>query len=508
MRIFTTSQLRELDRIAIERYQIPSHSLMEVAGQKLFEEIKKVFQFNSAFVLLGRGNNGGDGLVISRLILLNKIPVTILLTEELSKCSEDFRKNYEILLRVSHNFPFLKILDYNSIDDKRLECELRGSDLIVDALLGTGIRSELKSPYNRLIPFVNSLNISHKIVSVDIPSGLNGDTGSPSPDAIRANLTITIGGGKVGLFSYPAQKFTGEVRIIDIGLPLGIIEGPVMELADMSMYKGMLKRGDPNFHKGSGGHIGVVAGSRLKKGAAYLAVLGALKGGAGLITLISERTVIEGITIRHPEVMTRELDFNIDTSEAIERLLTGIDTLVIGPGLPEEESAQRWIKGLIENWKGPMVLDAEAFKVIKGMKFAEEKVVLTPHPAELSRLIDVPRDEIQRDRTGYATKCAELFNAVVVLKGARSVIARPSGDLTINTTGNPFMASGGMGDLLSGLIGAFLYQTGSSYNSARLAVYIHGLAADIAIKEGRSPQSASDVASFIQEAMALSGIYE
>lgn len=509
MRVFTTAQIREFDKITIERFGVPSHSLMEIAGHKLFDEICRSRPVpKKVLVLLGRGNNGGDGLVISRLFILKRIKTSILLTEEIDKCSEDFKKNFEILKNVSLEFPYLEILKYDPSNLELLRLVANESDLIIDALLGTGMKSDLKPPYNTLIPFINSLNLKEKVIAIDIPSGLNGDTGSPMPDAIKASLTITIGGGKVGLYSYPAPDFTGEIRIIDIGLPIENSPEPIIEILDSNMFKSTLKREDINFHKGKGGHIGIIAGSKDRSGAAYLSILGALKAGAGLVTLISEQEVVDKATVLHPEVMTRELDYHNTDDKYISNLLTGVDSLVIGPGLPNSEECLKFIKNLISIWDKYLVLDAEALKLISDMSFDATRVVITPHPMELSRIIRTPKDEIQRDRIGYCIKCAQLLNSVVVLKGARSIIAKPSGDFTINLSGNQFMASGGMGDLLSGLIGTLVYQTGSTYEGARIGVYLHGLAADIAIKCKRAPLTATEVANYIKDAMEISQIYE
>lgn len=509
MRVYTVDQIKEADRTTIERFGLPSHSLMEIAGHRIFETIIKRNPIaKSVFILLGRGNNGGDGLVVARLFLLRNCKVSILLTDELKNCSEDFRKNYEILINVSGVFQRLNILSLNDVERDQLKEIAEKADIIIDALLGTGIRSELKKPYNNLIPLINSFNLSHKVVSIDIPSGLNGDSGSPSPDAIRASLTITIGGGKAGLYSYPAPNFTGDLEIVDIGLPLEITGSPFIEISEPSLYRGKLKRDDLNFHKGNGGHIGILAGSKDRSGAAYLSVLGALKAGSGLVSLISEKFVIEGITKMYPEVMTREINYSDCDEDVFDRVFDKIDTLVIGPGLSEDKTAFEWIGRVIRYWKRYMVLDAEALKLIKGIQFEENKVVITPHPLELSRIIGISKDDIQKDRPKSAIRCAEELNAIVILKGARSIIANPNGDFTINMTGNQFMASGGMGDLLSGIVGGIMYQTGSPYEAARIGAYLHGLAADIAINRRRSPLIATDIAGFISEAMLITGIYE
>ncbi|MCX7959887.1 MAG: NAD(P)H-hydrate dehydratase, partial [Deltaproteobacteria bacterium] len=260
-------------------------------------------------------------------------------------------------------------------------------------------------------------------------------------------------------------------------------------------------------HKGSGGHTGIIAGSADRPGAAYLSALGALKAGAGLVTLISERKVTEGVVRLYPEIMTREADYNNDSETYFSKLLSGIDSLVIGPGLSEENTVLRWVKSILTDWNGYLVLDAEAFRITGDMRFDAAKTVITPHPVELARLMNIPKDEIQRDRIGHSIRCAQKLNTIVLLKGARSIIAKPSGDFTINMSGNRFMASGGMGDLLSGMTGALMYQTKSAYEAARIAAYLHGLASDIAIENGKFPLNATLVADYIKEAMINSGIY-
>lgn len=508
MRVFSVDEIRRLDSIIIEGCGLPSHSLMEVAGNKVFQEVERRFgRVKSIFVLCGRGNNGGDGLVIARLFLINGARVSLLLMDEIEKCSPDLIKNYEILKKVSSHLGSLEEFNFNTVDIEDLRDRILNSDLIIDALLGTGIKSEVRGDYRRLISFINSLSVSSKIVAVDIPSGLNGDTGSPVPEAIRAAYTVTIGGHKIGLYSYPAPEYTGEVVVVDIGLPQILASGPLLEVADHNIYRGRLIRRNLNFHKGSSGHAAVVAGSRDKRGAAYIAVLGLLRIGSGLVTLVSENEVTEGITQIHPEVMTRVPDLYRADKEYFSEIFSGIDTLVIGPGLSDDENVLNWCKSLITSSDKFMVLDAEAFRLIGDKRFNDNKVVLTPHPLELSRLIGLSRDEIQKDRIGTAKMCASKYNAVCVLKGARSVIAAPDGRITINTTGNPLMASGGMGDLLSGIIGGLICQSGSVYDAARMGAYIHGFAADILVEQKGSPLIASDVAAAIREAVHRSGIY-
>jgi len=509
MRVYSVNRIREFDRITIDEFGLPSHSLMEVAGHNLFKEIRKRFEgARSVFVLCGKGNNGGDGLVVARLFLLNGCNVNILLSEDVSVATADFKRNYDILENVSKKIPNLNVYRYN-IDEKTvIEKALFESDIVIDALLGTGINSDLKSPYREIVGWINSLEISERIVAIDIPSGLNGDTGSPMSDAIVSALTLTLGGGKIGLYSYPAPKYTGEVVVVDIGLPLRLDTSPVYEITDGEMFRGRLKRLDINFHKGSGGHTGVLAGSDERSGAAYLSVLGALKSGAGLVTLVSERKVIDGLTHLYPEAMVRELDYSNTDEKYIENLFFGIDTLVVGPGLSRDETKKAWVTKVIYGWKGYLVLDAEALNLISGKPFSNDKVVITPHPLELSRIMNgVSKDEIQRDRIGYALRCARELGCTVVLKGARSIIANANGDVTINTTGNQFMASGGMGDLLSGIIGGLSYQTGSTYEAARIGVFVHGLAADIAKERRQSPLVATDVAEYVPFAFEKSGLY-
>ncbi len=509
MRIYTVDEIRELDKMTIEEFGVPSNSLMEVAGHKVYEEIIKKFgSKNSIFVLCGHGNNGGDGLVIARLFLIGGAKVSILLIENPDRCSPDFLKNFEILKKVAIRFPDLEIIDFNNFDREILKQRILKSDLIIDALLGTGIRSELKGNYKTIVSLVNSLGVSGKVVAVDIPTGLNGDTGSPVSEAIKSTLTITIGGGKQGLYSYPAQEYTGEVTMVDIGLPLSLIKSPPIEITEENIYRGRLKRKDPNFHKGSGGHTGIIAGSRDKKGAAYIATIGSLRIGSGLTTLISEKEVIEGITQIHPEVMTIFPDFDNSDRDYFSRLFSGINTLVIGPGLSNDENVFIWTERLIQSFERFMVLDAEALKLIKDSRFNDNRVVITPHPLELAKILNIPKEDIQRDRISAAKSCASRFNVVCVLKGSRSIIASPDGRVTINTTGNPFMASGGMGDLLSGIIGGLIYQTDSTYDAARIGTYIHGLAADILVEQNKTPLLAGDVADALREAINRSGIYE
>ncbi len=505
MRLVYAAEMQALDRYTIEEVGVPAEVLMENAGRGVVEILEKRLAEalpRGVYILCGPGNNGGDGLVVARHLHQRGIPVkAVLLAPE-----EKYKGEAGVNLRIARyaGVPLEVILDEEGVS--RLAPELSAAGLVVDALFGTGLSRELSGRFAQLVEIVNGLPCP--VVAVDMPSGLSADTGRPLGVAVRAHLTATMALPKVGQVIYPGRLYTGELHIVDIGMPRRVVEEktPPREYLDLDWAVSVFRRREPDTHKGTYGHLMLLAGSRGKTGAALLAALGGLRGGAGLVTLVSARSLQELYAGYLPEILTQglapetpEAELTPETGERIMELATTMKAAVLGPGFGLSEKAQTLSRRLALELPIPVVLDADALTALAGrlkdLQQAKAPRILTPHPGEMSRLLGKAKEEIQKDRLAAAREAARLSGAVVVLKGAATVIASPDGREAINSTGNPGMAQGGMGDVLAGLIGALLAQGYESFTAAALGVFLHGAAGDeLSRLRGPFGYTASEVA--------------
>jgi NAD(P)H-hydrate epimerase len=522
MRLATVAQSREADRLAIEEIGIDGRVLMENAGRGAAIEIDRRLPARPArvAVLCGGGNNGGDGFVIARHLRIAGHHVKALLLSDPEKLSKDCATNCGIARKMAaldalppHEAvkwttggPSIEVLD---VPDEaafgRATVLLFGAHCIVDAMLGTGLRSDVSGLFATAIDATNERSEGRLIFAVDVPSGLDGDTGAPHGRAVRAHATATFGVPKIGLYAHPGRECAGEVVPVGIGMPGELLDragGPIYDLMDDSAARGLVPARSGNFHKGDAGHLLVVAGSRDKPGAAILACRAAVRAGAGLCTLGAPREVIDNLTASMFEVMGHPLAVGDEVLSAdasvIGAALEGKNAVAIGPGIPKGSGTTAFILHVLRSFRGTVVLDADALNLVAAV--AEEvcaapaSKIMTPHPGEMARLLGSSTREVQADRLRAVTECAKKFGAVVVLKGAATVTADVHGNATINPTGNPGMASGGMGDVLTGVAGAFAAAGMAPYDAARVAAYVHGLAADRAAKAtGMTALAASDV---------------
>ncbi len=487
MYIVTAKEMQEMDRKTIETFGIPGRVLMENAGRGATRFF--VDQFGDpagkkAGIIAGRGNNGGDGFVIARCLSEIGARVTVYLMTESSKVKGDAAANLELLAPL--NIPVFEMPDTESFQKQKTS--LLHQDLLIDSILGTGLKSDVRDFFKEVIEFVNQTN--KPVFSVDIPSGLNSDTGQSCGTCIRAQATATFAFAKIGHVVYPGIEHTGNLHIVDIGIPSFITKqtAPGQTLLTAEMICNMIPERNPDAHKGSNGHLLVIAGSTGKTGAAAMTAITAMRSGAGLVTLgipkslnqIMENMVIEAMTEPLPETETHALSDS--AFDKIKGLLSGKQCLAIGPGIGTEDETRTLIQRIIPESSVPLVIDADGLNSLAGntdiLKDARVPVILTPHPGEMAKLSGITVPEIQKDRVGCARSFANKFNAYVVLKGAGTVIAHPDGKVFINPTGNPGMASGGMGDVLTGLIAGFVAQGFSPGEAANAGVYLHGAAAD------------------------------
>jgi NAD(P)H-hydrate epimerase len=463
--------MQELDRRAADECGIPSLLLMENAGAETVRELLATFPEASrsrVLVLCGRGNNGGDGFVIARRLLGRGISVRTILLARREDVRGDARINLEILDKLDAS----PLEIGPGTDLSAVQEAIRSADLVVDALLGTGAQ--------------------RPVISVDIPSGLGADHPEPPGPAIRASLTVTFALPKRSLVLFPAAAHAGTVRVVDIGIPRSL-------WADIPMDVGLLERADVAAafpareavaHKGSFGHVLVIAGSVGKTGAATLAALGALRAGAGLVTLAVPASLHDILEVKLTEAMTvpvPETDVRTIAKEALGSLLglaEGKDAVAIGPGLGTHPSTQTLVRELVARLPIPLVVDADGINALAGaddcLRHATGPRVLTPHPGECSRWLGVPSAEVLRDRIPLVQKTVADLRITLVLKMARTLVGHPTEGLSIVPTGNPGMATGGTGDVLTGLIAGVLARGVPPALAARAGAYVHGLAGDLA----------------------------
>lgn len=487
MKVLSVEQMRELDRRAIEGLGISGLILMENAGKGVFREILNMFsrevKEGRVVVVAGKGNNAGDGFVVARHLFNDGIKVKVILLVPRGDYTGDASTNLKIIEDLGVD------IVYSDGKEEIVERELKDPhiSLIVDAIFGTGLSSEVKGIYRTAIELINSSPA--KKVAVDIPSGLSGDRGIPLGVCVKADLTVTFGLPKKGLVSYPGRRYVGVLKVVDIGFPPSLVEEiePAGYLLTHEFVSKFLNKRDEEAHKGNFGHLLIIGGSPGKTGAVCLAGLGALRSGAGLITLGVPYAVWREVDTRLLETLTLPLPDSdgflvSDAKHVIKSAIENKSAIAIGPGLGVTDSTKELVRFVLRECALPVVIDADGLNCLVGnldLLKGRKNVVLTPHPGEMARLTGLTTSEIQGRRMEVAEKFAKEFSVVLVLKGAGTVIGAPDGILYFNTTGNPGMATGGMGDVLTGLIGGFLAQGYSPVVSAILGVYIHGRAGDI-----------------------------
>ncbi len=503
MKIATREIVREIDRLTIEKYGIPGLVLMENAGRAAADVLLENFAYaGKVAVFAGGGNNGGDGFVIARHLISEGLDVDTYVVSNPKKYKGDAFTNYKALKKIGGNIVELK-------DNLR---KYKQADVIVDAIFGTGLDREVTGFYKKVIEFINSQGVP--TLAVDLPSGLDSNTGYPLGTAVLADVTVTFVLPKLGTSIYPGVEFAGEIYVADITTPNFLLDDIPYELLSSESVDKILAPRYEDTHKGTYGHLFILAGSPGKSGAASLAALGAQRAGTGLVTVGVPKSLHSIIEQKTTEAMTEPLpETDIETLGAVsvnrtlEIMKERKSALAVGPGISTTDETREFLYEIIRNSTIPMLIDADAITLVaenpKVLKEAKVPIVLTPHPGEMSRLAGIPTEEVQADRVGVSLDFSAKYNVYLVLKGARSIISTPEGEIFINTTGNAGMASGGMGDVLSGIIGGFLAQRLSPSDACRLGVFIHGLAGDIVAHEnGEVGMIASDVANALPKAIS------
>jgi ADP-dependent NAD(P)H-hydrate dehydratase / NAD(P)H-hydrate epimerase len=514
MKILTAAEMREVDRLTTERYGIPSLTLMENAGRSVAEFIRDRFprlERRRIVVLCGKGNNGGDGFVTARHLREMGAKVSACLFAATEEVCGDAATNLKRWHESSGELHVIR----STADWQGAKQVLRSADIIVDALLGTGVRGPVEGLLAEVIADVNLHDPSQTVAAVDIPSGLNADSGEFNLNCVGANYTVTFSAPKVGMFRGRAERMVGNPLVREIGSPAELVaevgQGKLW-WADANQFAAFAIRRRPEGHKGDYGHTLIVAGSVGKTGAAVLASWAALRVGAGLVTVATPEPALATIAAHTPEVMTEPLPATNAGTIALrsldggrfDSLAEGKRALGIGPGLSTNAETQEFVRTIVGRRMVPIVLDADGLNAFAGrsaeLKNPRGLLALTPHPGEMARLLGCSTKDVQSNRVELALKSAADWKACVILKGHQTVIASPGGKAFINSTGNPGMGTGGTGDVLTGMLAGLIAQHGQGLNYSGYAqllafgVYLHGLAGDLAYADlGEAPLMASDL---------------
>ncbi|MBI2090001.1 MAG: NAD(P)H-hydrate dehydratase [Deltaproteobacteria bacterium] len=501
MFVVTAQEMREMDRLTIQEYRVPSLVLMERAGSAVARTLVKSFgraARRGVLVVTGKGNNGGDGLVVARHLKAKKIPCEVVVLGRADELSQDAAENFHAYRKGRG-----KVFEAGG-SLAPLKERLKGKAVLVDAILGTGLKEEVRGIYAEAIKAMNDTGLP--IVAVDLPSGLDSDRGKPLGFTIKAAMTVALGFPKVGEVIYPGLSYVGELVVADIGIDSKAVEAvrPQTEIVEAEEIRRRIPKREPDTHKGTYGHLLVWAGSRGKTGAAILACRAAMRVGAGLVTLAAPRSLNDILAGSMVEVMTEPL--REDEHEEPEPLgdedwrllLAKKNALLFGPGIGVKDSARNALRWLLRNLDIPWVIDADGLNnlaaEVQRLRSAKSPPVLTPHPGEMARLIGASTTAVNQDRVGVSRSFAREHRCYLVLKGARTVVATPEGQAFINPTGNPGMASGGMGDVLAGILAGLLAQGIGITDALKLGVFLHGYVGDkVARSNGEIGMIASDV---------------
>lgn len=486
MKVVTAEQMRRLDREAMEGYGIPGIVLMENAALgvvRAMEERYGILRGRSVTLFCGKGNNGGDGMAVARHLANRGADVRVYLLGDPKGLKGDAAGNHAICERMG--ISVRPVSDTRGLG--RASSALKNTDLIVDAILGTGIVPPVRGLTGQA---VRRINRSRKpVISVDLPTGLNADSSEIVGDVVRADLTVTFGLPKISLVQYPSLSVAGKVVVADISLPAGLMEKaeiPV-ELAEQEVLSRLpLRRGD--MHKGDAGRVLVVAGSRGMPGAAVMTALSCFRIGAGLVYAAVPGSVrpqfhtrlMEGILAPLPD---SERDYlTLSSLPEILRSAKGKNVMAVGPGIGLDPGTGEMVRSLIRKSRIPLVLDADGINHLARdpgvLNKAGAPVIITPHPGEMARLTGASGEALKTRRVDVAREFAAKFKVVLVLKGARTVVAGADGRVWINTTGNPGMATAGIGDVLTGIIAGLVAQGMRPVEAAVGGVYLHGRCGD------------------------------
>jgi NAD(P)H-hydrate epimerase len=511
MKILTSIQMREIDRKTIEGIGIPGAVLMENAGIRITQAILKRFPEvaeQNIVVVAGKGNNGGDGFVVARHLFNRGARPTVLLLAKKDEVKGDAALNLAVAGRIG-----VEIVETPTVAEwKKHKVGVWHASIIVDAIFGTGLLKPADGIYAAAIEDINKAGAFK--IAVDIPSGLSSDTHLIIGPAVKADLTVALAAPKISHVLPPAEEFIGELVVADISVPPFLFDDPCLkiELVEKTTLAPYFKRRKKDSHKGSYGHLFVLAGSLGKTGAAAMAARAALRTGAGLVTVGTPQSCLPAIARSMMELMTEALPetpqktLSESALTMILDLMKGKDAVLIGPGISTHPSTARLITSLLPKIKSPVVIDADGLNILAenpdALRSLPKPAVLTPHPGEFARLIGRSNQDVLDRRLELAPRFSEQLGVYLVLKGYRTLIATPEGRVFINPTGNPGMATGGSGDVLSGMIASLIIQEKDVLGATLAAVYLHGLSGDIgARKLGERALVAGDLIKYLPQAI-------
>jgi len=505
--IFTASEMRALDTRAIQQLGIPGPRLMEHAGAGAAHVIASEFapiRGKRVLILCGRGNNGGDGFVVARRLAARGARVRVVLIGHRGEVKGD-----AVAAMKRWRGKIVEMAGERAVE--ALPRDLADADVIVDALLGTGLTGPARGLFAAAIFAVNG--VERPVVALDLPSGLSSDQGALLGPTVRASLTITFAGYKRGLLLHPGAGNAGRVVVVDIGIaPSDVLQGIQSFLLEETDIRRHFPPRRSDAHKGTFGHLLVVAGSIGKTGAAGLAGRAALRSGVGLCTIataVSQQPIVAGLgieTMTEPLPETPAQTISSKARERIVELASRTDAVALGPGVSLDPDTQELIRGLIADVPRPMVVDADALSALAGhldvLDRAAGPRALTPHPGEMARMLGRTIADVQSDRFETVRSFCTQHRVALALKGAGTVIGGPDGRLFVNSTGNPGMAKGGSGDVLTGMAGAFLARGLDALTALQAGCFLHGMAGDLAGTErGEESVLAGDIVESISAAM-------
>jgi hydroxyethylthiazole kinase-like uncharacterized protein yjeF len=516
MKILTSAEMRAVDRAAIEGLGIPGVVLMENAGLRVVRALKARFPAVAGeriVIVAGRGNNGGDGFVVARHLFNSGGRPEVLLFGAKGDVKGDAAVNLAVAVKTG--VPVTEVR--TAADWKKARVAVFHASIVVDALFGTGLERPLAGLFAAAVADINRSRAFK--IAVDLPSGLSSDTFEIIGPSVAADLTVTLAAPKIAHIFPPAAERVGELVVAPIGIPPSLFDRPELrlELVEEAAVRPHFARRKRDAHKGSFGHLLVLAGSVGKSGAAALAGRAGLRMGAGLVTVATAAGVLPSIARTMAEIMTEPLAETPEgtiSAAALPRaaaLLKGKNAVLVGPGLSTNASTAEFVLGLLPRIKAPCVIDADGLNILASkpgvLRRMAGPVVLTPHPGEFARLVGRPNAEVLRHRLELVPAFAAEHGVIVVLKGYRTLIAGPEGRVLVNPTGNPGMATGGMGDVLGGMIASQLAQEKDVMGAVVSAVYVHGLAGDIAAERlSEKALVAGDIVRYLPAALkALAG---